>query len=405
MCVAGPLPVFQLRARKLGIAAFGDAPSAILPATALIGIIGAFSAYGFSLIGRVCSYTDAQSYRDAWSKSVGDATSWIPASTCTCKTTLAALSYSMILADTIKALLGAAGVKATRTGALLGITGTVLLPLCLLKDLSSLAPFSLLGIAGMVYTTVAMALRYFGGAYKLPAGKYLADVAAKYQPKFGTRGAAAALGPNVFILVCMLSTAYMAHFNAPKFFTELKDNTIKRYNTVVGTSFGISVLFFGLVGSLGFLTFGATSNGLILNNYAGADTLMGLSRVAVAASIVFGYPLVFAGARDGWLDMLQVPAEKRTNAVLNKTTLAVLAGVTLVASRLRELAFLMAFAGATLGNALIYVYPSLMFRAAVKNMGEKATAGLKREVPVAMFSALLGVGMGTIGAKMAFGLL
>merc|ERR1719401_758050 len=97
-----------------------------------------------------------------------------------------------------------------------------------------------------------MAIRYFGGAYKLgapaatasavavPAGKYLADVATNFRPKFGGRGAAAAISPNVFILVSMLSTAYMAHFNAPKFFTELKDNTIKRYNTVVGTSFGIS---------------------------------------------------------------------------------------------------------------------------------------------------------------------
>ena len=61
-----------------GIAAFGNAPSAVLPAVALICIIGGFSAYGFSLIGRVCSFTGGQSYREAWSGSVGDETSWIP---------------------------------------------------------------------------------------------------------------------------------------------------------------------------------------------------------------------------------------------------------------------------------------------------------------------------------------
>ena len=61
-----------------GIAAFGNAPSAIIPAVALICIIGGFSAYGFSLIGRVCSYTGGQSYRGAWSESVGEETSWIP---------------------------------------------------------------------------------------------------------------------------------------------------------------------------------------------------------------------------------------------------------------------------------------------------------------------------------------
>lgn len=401
-----------------GIAAFGNAPTAIIPATLLISIIGFFSAYGFSLIGRVCSYTGGQSYRDAWSKSVGDSSSWIPAATCTFKTCFAVLSYSMILADTIRALLMTAGVETTRTMALFGITGTTLLPLCLLKNLSSLAPFSLLGIGGMFYTSVAMAVRYLGGAYKLgvpavkgskaaavPAGKYLADVAANYQPKFGTLGASAALSPNVFILICMLSTAYMAHFNAPKFFVELKDNTIKRYNTVVGTSFGISVFLFALVGSLGFLTFGSASSGLILNNYSGKDVVMSLSRIAVAISIVFSYPLVFVGARDGWLDLLKIPMEKRSDSVLTKTTLAILTGVTLIATQLKELAFIMSLAGATLGNALIYVYPALMFKSAVKGMGDKASKGLKREVPFAMFSALLGVAMGGIGAKMAFSLL
>ncbi|EED87343.1 predicted protein [Thalassiosira pseudonana CCMP1335] len=368
-------------------------PAAVFPAIALITLIGFFSAYGFSLIGRVCSYTGGKSYRDAWSESIGENSSWIPAATCTFKTCFAVLSYSMILADTIRALLMTVGVETTRTLALLGVTGTTLLPLCLLKNLSSLAPFSLVGVAGMFYTAVAMAIRYLGGSYKLGTAA------------FGNLGASAALSPNTFILICMLSTAYMAHFNAPKFFIELKDNTIKRYNTVVGTSFGISVFLFAVIGALGFLTFGSASSGLILNNYSNKDVLMSLSRVAVAISIVFSFPLAFVGARDGWLDVLKVPVEKRTNSVLNKTTVAILSVITLIATQLKELAFIMSFAGATLGNALIYVYPALMFRSAVKNMGEKASKGLKREVPFAMFSAGLGCVMGAIGAKMALGML
>lgn len=174
---------------------------------------------------------------------------------------------------------------------------------------------------------------------------------------------------------------------------------------MVGTSFGISVLLFAIVGSLGFLTFGSASSGLILNNYSQKDVLMNLSRVAVAISIVFSFPLAFVGARDGWLDLLKVPVDKRSNSLLNKATFAILSVITLIATQLKELAFIMSFAGATLGNALIYIYPALMFRSAVKNMGEKASKGLKREVPFAMLSALLGVVMGGIGAKMALGLL
>ena len=79
--------------------------------------------------------------RDAWSKSVGESTSWIPAWSCTLKTFFACLAYSMVLGDTFSKLLGT-----VRNPTLLVVTGAILLPLCLLKNLKSLAPFSLLGV-------------------------------------------------------------------------------------------------------------------------------------------------------------------------------------------------------------------------------------------------------------------
>lgn len=39
----------------------------------------------------------------------------------------------------------------------------------------------------------------------------------------------------------MLSTAYEAHFNAPLFYRELKNNTVPRYSKMVSTSFLASV--------------------------------------------------------------------------------------------------------------------------------------------------------------------
>lgn len=139
-----------------GIAAFASAPSAVVPAVALIAVIGVLSGYGFALIGRVCAYTNTKSYRDAWSASVGKSTSWIPAVAVTFKTFCAILAYSMILGDTFVSLLTTAGVAATKIPTLLGVTGGILLPLCLLKNLASLAPFSLVGSLGMIYTALAM---------------------------------------------------------------------------------------------------------------------------------------------------------------------------------------------------------------------------------------------------------
>lgn len=380
-----------------GIAAFADAKSAIVPALAMIATIGILSGYGFAIIGKVCAYTGTKSYREAWAASVGESTSWIPAWSATLKTSMACLAFSMVLGDTFSSLLGT-----PRTPTLIGITLVILLPLCLMKNLKSLAPFSLLGVMGMAYTALAMTVRWLDGSYTVTStaegvvtGALAKDVAENLRQAFGSAGSV--LTPNSLILLCMLSTAYMAHFNAPKFYLELKDNTIPRFNAVVGWSFGISILLMGYITMAGYLTFGKSSSGLILNNYSKNDLWIGASRVAVAISLVFSYPLAFVGFRDGVIDMMKVPAEKRTNSFLNTLTIVILSILTTLAIVLTDVSFVLSFGGATLGNALTYVYPALMYAAVNKSQDRKEGFG----VLVAQLSAVLGVVMGIIGAKMA----
>jgi len=383
------------------IATFADSPSALVPSLALIVSIGIISGYCFSLIGRVCSYTSTSSYRDAWAATVSRNSSWLPATACTIDTFSAVLAYSMILADTTKSLLAASGVAVGRAASLFGVTGIVLLPLCLMRNLSSLAPFSLAGVIGMAYTAGAMLLRYIGRGYALPDGRFLSHVEPTLQPVFGAQGARAALHPSVFVLVCMLSTSYMAHFNAPRFYNELKNKSIERFNRVVGAGFGVSIALCSLVGSLGFLTFGKASNGFILNNYAPIDSIMSLSRVAVAISLIFSYPLAFVGVRDGVLDLMKVPDSRRTARFLNCLTVAILGFTTALALKVKDVSLVLALDGALLGNALIYVFPAMMFRQAVNAMGANAKPRLKKEVKAALSSAGLGIVVGLIGAYMA----
>lgn len=167
--------------------------------------MGILSAVGFSWIGQVCQYTGARSYREAWSRTLGPATSRLPAWSTTTKTFLACLAFSMVLADSLTAL---APVD-NRSYVLWTVSGAILLPLCWLKNLKSLAPFSLLGVMGMVYTALAMTFRWARGSY-LGGSPLLFDLAESLQPTFGDKGLKSVLSPNAVILVSMLSTAYMA---------------------------------------------------------------------------------------------------------------------------------------------------------------------------------------------------
>jgi amino acid permease len=198
-------------------------------------------------------------------------------------------------------------------------------------------------------------------------------------------------------LTYLLTPHHVLIISLLQFYTELKNNTVPRYLKVVTTSFAISIALFSIMGALGFLTFGSSSAGLILNSYSNKDGLMSISRFAVALSIVFSYPLAFQGCRDGVLDLIQVKEKARTPGFVNTLTAGMLSAITVAALLIPDVSFVLAFAGATLGSCLIYIYPALMFRGAIKKQ-KNPTKLQKFEVKVALSSALLGLGMGTLGA-------
>ena len=73
----------------------------------------------------------------------------------------------------------------------------------------------------------------------------------------------------MFVLISMLASAFLAHYNAPKFYGELEapadgSSKLPRFNLVVGLGFLAAAGVMGAVMAGGFLTFGSASQGLIL---------------------------------------------------------------------------------------------------------------------------------------------
>jgi hypothetical protein len=110
---------------------------------------------------------------------------------------------------------------------------------------------------------------------------------------------------------------------------------------------------------------------------------------------------MFVGSRDGALDLCKVPEEKRVTSLLNQTTFVLLGMITALAWKLTDLSFVSSISGAVFGTALIFVFPPLMFRGAIKNLGDKATDQQKREAKFAMVVNLIGIVVAAIGTKMS----
>lgn len=212
---------------------------------------------------------------------------------------------------------------------------------------------------------------YFAG------GKFFNDIAAK--PSFGN---GFTINQLTFVLLSMLSTSYIAHYNAPKFYTELKNNTLSRFNSVVGSAFGASILFFIFVMVTGFLQFGGNTAGFILNNYSSKDTLATLARFAIGLALLTGYPFTFSALREGLLDLQGKTGASRDSA-FTPLTLILLGLVTGLALVLKDVGFVVSITGALLGSLLMFIVPAIMNISSHKSLlkkGLQPTFGKRMEV-------------------------
>ena len=393
-----------------GIAALGNARSTIFPVILLLTFMEFIGAYYFSLIGRVCALTGAISYREAWELSVGKRGSFFVSLICMCKPALGNLTSSILLADSLQSLFVTAGLdEFTRNRCLWLITWIVMFPLCLLKNLNELVPSSTLGILAILFTVSVMTFRYFDGTYDSNrAGKFLTDLSPEYYPSFGSIGAEGVFSFRALALLCMLYTSFVSrspcpHNNAPRFFVELKNNTVTRHNVVVGISYVISASLYVIFGAVGFLTFGNNCSGDILNNYSTHDILVTLCRIAIVSSVLFTYPIVFVGVRDGFIDLLLIPIEQQTNLLHVGMTILLLLIITILATCFQDLGHVTIVGGATLGTAVIYVFPTVMYHYAIKNLRRYATFLQRMEVLFAMVLMCVGITIGSIGIVTYYG--
>lgn len=249
-----------------------------------------------------------------------------------------------------------------------------------------------------MYCTIFMAIRYFDGSYAI-GGKFYKTIASALLPSFDVKGTQ--FNSAIFILLSMMSTAYVAHYNAPRFWNGLKNPTLKRYTFVVNISFGFSFLMYMAVMWLGFLTFGGHSTGFILNNYSSKDNLATIARFAIGAGILGGYPLTFTALRDGILDMIGVTDMSRRNQLTLPVTVSAFALITSVALVLKNVGLVVAFSGALIGAMLIYSVPAIMNIHNIKIGGnykaQELTTGNKFELLINYFIVFMGVGIAAVG--------
>jgi sodium-coupled neutral amino acid transporter 11 len=342
--------------------------------------LGALSGYTFGLYGRLLNSHPAKSLGELWEKINGRSSSWVISLATLTFCFGGALSYSILLGDTFSALAQTAGLQGllmARSVWILLVTSTILYPLCNLKSLLALAPLSISGVAAVAATTCFLGWRCpfinSNSPYAEGTGALISSLSPRLVPKFNTYNKGI-LSLSSTVLVGMAASAYLGHFSAPSFFDSLRQKDKSRkagssskdlqsFNIMTSLGFGLATLLNCLVMSFGFLTFGGSSTGVILNNFSTLDAGASICRLLMAVCVIGGYPFLVRAVTSEGLALLGKPMDDSVEARKRETvaTSITLLLLTLASLVMKDAGFVIGFSGAVMGSFIVYIFPALLF--------------------------------------------
>eukprot|EP00401_Gymnodinium_catenatum_P028151 CAMPEP_0117548734 /NCGR_PEP_ID=MMETSP0784-20121206/47801_1 /TAXON_ID=39447 /ORGANISM="" /LENGTH=447 /DNA_ID=CAMNT_0005345697 /DNA_START=84 /DNA_END=1427 /DNA_ORIENTATION=+ len=317
-----------------------------VPSLIMLAAFASAAAYMMYLVGRTIETTSQKSYDRMWAQVVGPSTAWVPVFV-----VFSCLAYACMFGD-----LFAGCVPLSRTGCILS-AALPLWPLCMLKDLSLLAPTSFGALIAVVYTIIAMGVRYFDGSY---LEKNLGGGGADEGSHLMT------MGPASLQLVNGLAIAFLCHYNGSKYYREFCAHTPGKFGSRVNLAFVLVSILFALAMFLGYGTFGAASDGVVLNNYRQDDGLINIARAGMGLATMFSFPLMFSGLREQAIALLKFVSPARSaefdyvwfQNLLSSLLLVIVIMIAIVAT---DASLVVGLVGSICGSATIYVLPCLLF--------------------------------------------
>mmetsp|Transcript_75852 Transcript_75852/g.93140 ORF Transcript_75852/g.93140 Transcript_75852/m.93140 type:complete len:490 (-) Transcript_75852:23-1492(-) len=254
----------------------------------------------------------------------------------------------------------------------------ILFPLTLLPNLNALSWTSFIGLMGILYTTVLVAIEFFGNANK--RNTFIAS-SVKWV-NFTTKGEGSFIWFWLESFACF-SASFNAHFNAPNLYFELKPGirTISNQYKILTISVIIVVIFDIIMAIFGYFMFGDEISQNILDDLIGKSAA-GIARFAMIIAIIGTFPLLFFQVKNSIKNLIFYREidngiklkRKYTNEwSINLTILCVSIIMWLIALQVNDVGIILAFMQSILGNAIIYWVPGIIYLKILKKNGGKPT--------------------------------
>ena len=192
----------------------------------------------------------------------------------------AQIAYLVIIADTVPLAaqnLFPGSFLDERHAALLFFATVVVLPISLLRDLSSLSWTSLLSVLSVIVLIMIVGI--------------WAPEASQLQNRHFESSDAGEVNTNLFAGVGTMSFAFVCQHNSFLIYRSLKQPSSESWRTVAHSSVSFSFVVSLAFGLIGFFSFFPYVEGDLLNNFPVSYTSVAVARILLAITMLFTYPM------------------------------------------------------------------------------------------------------------------
>ena len=242
----------------------------------------------------------------------------------------------------------------------------ILLPLCLLKDLSKMRFTSMIGIMALSYAILVIIIEspfffihYLNNVYKKDDSSTHANFY-NIKPAFKN---------DLYVFQCFATVFYCftCHIGAFPVYKTLKNNTVRRINKVFRNSIILDLVIYSLVAIAGFLTCPVNQPSLIIyrenHGVLSTDIFMTIAKMGIAISLTMSIPPNYNSFRISFIEVVF-----KTNEISQKLNYGVTIPVVLLSTFIgviyNDILKYISLLGGFLSVVIAFLMPTMIY---VKN--------------------------------------
>eukprot|EP00656_Telonema_subtile_P010132 TRINITY_DN14839_c0_g1_i4.p1 TRINITY_DN14839_c0_g1~~TRINITY_DN14839_c0_g1_i4.p1 ORF type:complete len:332 (-),score=78.29 TRINITY_DN14839_c0_g1_i4:123-1118(-) len=273
----------------------------------------------------------------------------------------ALVAYFVIIGDTLTKVFeqwgGEGTILTNRHFVILLCAVVIILPLCLLRDMSALSKTSAVSMSADVVIILIVVFKVMAGAESAEeevSAECMGHPKGVQEPMWSFSHAAYM---QAFGAMCF---AYVCHHSSFLVYTSLANPTPKRWLMVTNISIGFAITASLTLSIAGYAAFGNDTKANVLSNFPTDDAAINVCRLCLAITMFFTFPMEFFVVRHAFLSLFMAGKEISTFVHVTVTMCWFVLGL-VIGLAVTDLGFVLELTGGFSATFLGFILPAACY--------------------------------------------